>query len=90
MDKRLCEKCTGEFYTFNGDVHAHIAKIIYCPECRCQPGKHRFTLIKRVIICTDCGKRRMPLSLVVRRAKAYPIWTRKIQLGLTEPNTVDM
>jgi len=65
MQKRNCAECNAEFSVLKYDAHSHLAKVIYCPDCRCQPGRHKYTLIKYAVVCTDCGKRRVPLHSLV-------------------------
>lgn len=67
LKKRNCEQCKAEFVYYPADYFAPVKKKIFCPRCRCTPGRHRFTLIKHAVICLDCFLLRIPLAVAVQR-----------------------
>lgn len=82
LKKRNCEQCNAEFVYFPADYFAPVKKKIFCPRCRCIPGRHRFTLVKRAVVCLDCFLLRIPLAVAVRRETLK----RKRDKGLTKTN----
>lgn len=67
LKKQNCERCEAEFLMLPQDYLACIKKKIFCPRCRCTPGRHRWTLIKHAVVCIDCFLLRIPLAVAVQR-----------------------
>ena len=67
LEKRKCERCEAQFVYYPADEFACIKKQIFCPRCRCRPGRHRWTLIKHAVFCLDCFLLRIPLAVAVQR-----------------------